>query len=297
MGTERNETQMGWMGRAFSATCTVAVLVAAAAVPTMAAPPTVTNPYPQAGMADQGLCYGISTAMVKASDGSGKGLTDLVSPVTMSLRGVAASSAQAQAGQAGLCLLGPRLGVVSASPTVLAFSSKLVSAGMDCELGTTVSSERALTGKVQWQLDTNGDAEKDAMIQAYIRAVGTDRASGNQAAQNDVMWLTGIVSKGEAVGATISGNAFFAPVFKYKEAQGYYTDQARSTWTIDTPLGPDTAVAVSPGVGYSQLQAYYTGNCGGFGPVLGSPNVTMLLFGLGYTSPLGHTSAGIHFLL
>lgn len=288
---------MGWMGRAFSSTCMAAALVAASALPAAAAPPTVTNPYPQAGMADQGLCYGFSTATVKTTDGSGKGLTEIVAPITMALRGVASSSAQASAGQAGSCLLGPRLGVVSAAPTVLAFTAKLVSSGMDCELASTVSSERALAGKIQWQLDTNGDAEKDAMIQAYIRAVGTDRASGAQAAQNDIMWLTGIVSKGDAVGATISGNAFFAPVFKYKEAQGYYTDIARSTWTIETPLGPDTAVAVAPGVGYSQLQAYYTGNCGGFGPVLGSPNVTMLMFGLGLTSPLGHTSAGIHFLL
>lgn len=288
---------MGWMGRAFSSTVAAAALVVAAAVPATAAPPTVSTPYPQASMADQGVCYGFSTAMVKAADGSGNGLTDKISPVTFSLRGVASSSAQAEAGQAGACLLGQRLGVVTPTPTVLAFTSKLVSAAMDCKLSTALSSERALTGKVMWQLDTDGDAEKDSMIQAYVRAVGVDQASGTTAAQPDIMWMTGIVSKGEAVGATISGNAFFAPVFKYKEAQGYYTDTARSTWTIDTPLGPDTAVAVAPGVGYSQLMAYYTGNCGGFGPVLGLPNVTMLMFGLGLTSPLGHTSAGLHFLL
>ena len=273
-----------------AASVLTACALGASALPSGAAPPTVANPYPQAGMTDYGACFGLSIGTARNATGS-SGLTLENQAMSISVKGVAQSTAQAAAGAVGACLLDESLGVHSTAPIVKKFSAKITSASADCKLDDNDSLERPWIGKVMWSLDSNGDGTVDSKILGYLRIVGTDSSV------NEFAWVTGIVTKGDAVGATIAGNMFFAPIFKYRFAAGYYSDTPQVTFDVTTPLGVDTAVVMSAGYGYSDLNAYYFGNCGRFGPVLGVPNVRDLAFGAGMISPLGNVSSGFHFLI
>lgn len=267
-----------------------ACALGASALPSGAAPPTVATPYPQAGMTDFGACFGLSIGTARNSTGS-SGLTLENQAMSISVKGVPESTAQALAGAVGGCLLDESLGVHSTAPVVKKFSAKITSSSADCKLDDADPLERPWIGKVMWSLDSTGDGTVDSKILGYLRIVGTDSSV------DEFAWVTGIVTKGDAVGATISGNMFFAPLFKNRLYTGYYSDTPQVTVDVDTPLGADTAIVVAPGYGYSDLIAYYYGNCGRFGAILGVPNVKDLAFGAGIISPLGNVSAGFHFLI
>ncbi|MEY3361764.1 MAG: hypothetical protein RL531_1483 [Actinomycetota bacterium] len=264
--------------------------LALGAGPATAGAPSPATPYPQAGMTDRGACFGLAVGLAR-NDAGTAGLTITNQSVSIAVKGVPSSSAQAAEGAVGSCLLSENLGVTSTAPEVLKFSAKIASPSVDCALNDEDPAERPWIGKVMWSLDGNDDGVVDAKILGYVRIVGTDTET------NEFAWVTGIVTKGDAAGATIGGNVFFAPVFKYNYAAGYYEDADRGTWTQQTPLGPDPAFTIAPKYGYSDLYAYYYGNCGGFGEILGTPNVRDLAFGAGLASPLGNVSAGWHFLI
>lgn len=265
--------------------------LALAAAPAPAAAPSPAVPYPQAGMADKGACFGLAVGLARNSAGTA-GLTLTNQAVSIAVKGVPSSSAQAAEGSVGSCLLSEALGVASTAPEVLKFSAKISSPSVDCALNDEDPDERPWIGKVMWTLDANDDGLADSKILGYVRIVGTDTED------NEFAWVTGIVTKGDAAGATLGGNVFFAPVFKFNYTSGFYMDANRGTWNQATPLGPDPdAFTIAPKYGYSDLYAYYYGNCGGFGEILGTPNVRDLAFGAGLPSPLGNVSAGWHFLI
>lgn len=264
--------------------------LALGAGPATAGAPNPVTPYPQAGMTDRGVCFGLAVGLARNSAGTA-GLTLANQSVSIAVKGVPSSAAQFGEGAVGSCLLSENLGVESTAPEVLKFSAKIASPSVDCALNDDDPAERPWVGKVMWSLDANDDGVSDSKILGYVRIVGTDTE------YNEFAWVTGIVTKGDAAGATIGGNVFFTPVFKFNFTSGYYMDQNRGTWTQSTPLGPDDAFTVAPKYGYSDLYAYYYGNCGGFGQILGTPNVRDLAFGAGLPSPLGNVSAGWHFLI
>ena len=272
-----------------AAVITISALIVSA-IPSGAAPPTVATPYPQAGMTDHGACYGLSTGAAHGAS-PGTGLTLNNQAVSISVKGVSTTTADAAVSRVGGCLLDADLGVHSTAPAVLKFAAKITSPSVDCKLEDVDPLERPFMGKVMWALDSDDNGSVDAKIAGYVRIVGTDSSV------NEMAWVTGMVTKGDAVGATIGGEIFFAPIFKYSGAFKYYLDTPRQTWAQATPLGTGTARAVSIGYGYLDLNAYYYGNCGRFGPILGVPNVTSLMFGAGIESPLGNTSQGFHFLI
>lgn len=266
-----------------------AALVGLAAAPLAAAPPSVATPYPQSGLADKGACFGISVGTAKNPNGIKTGLTMANGEVTIGVKGAPASKAEATAGTMGACLLSGDLGVSNPAPTVTRFVARLSSSSTDCNLSDNDTAERPLMGKISWDLDTNADGEGDAKMGGYVRITGPDTQ------YKEFAWVTGMVTKGEAVGATIGGAVFFAPVLKSEYATGTYLDPNR--WSYNDGSGTQIFNSVAPGYGYNQVWAYNTGNCGAFGPVSGTPNVQWILFGAGYSSELGHVSPGFHFLI
>lgn len=265
-------------------------LVGLAAAPLGAAPPTVATPYPQSGMSDKGACYGISVGTARNSNGIKTGLTMNNGPVSIAVKGFPSSKAESDAGTMGACLLSPELGVTTAAPTVTKFSARLSSPSTDCNLGDADSAERPLLGRIGWDLDTNADGQGDTKMNGYVRITGPDTQF------KEFAWLTGLVTKGDAAGATIGGAVFFAPVLKSEYATGTYFDPNRFSQP-DGSGGSLVFNSVAPGYAYNQVWAYNTGNCGAFGPVSGTPNVLYVLFGAGYSSELGHVSPGFHFLI
>ncbi|MSY06498.1 MAG: hypothetical protein F2723_04040 [Actinobacteria bacterium] len=282
----RQRSTLSMLAASVIATCAIG----ASALPSGAAPPTVANPYPQAGMEDKGACFGLSIGAARDSTGSA-GLTLTNRAMSIAVKGVATTTAQAAAGEVGGCLFDDALGVHSNAPVVKKFSAKITSSSADCKLEDNDPTERPWIGKVMWSLDSTGDGTVDAKVMGYLRITGVDSDV------NEFIWVTGIVTKGDAVGSTISGSLLFAPIFKSRVATSYYSDVPQQTWDVSTPLGTDTAQAVAPGYGFSILNGYYYGNCGRWGEILGQPNVRDLAFGAGLISPLGNTSTGFHFLI
>lgn len=267
-----------------------AALVGLAAAPLGAAPPSVATPYPQAGLADKGACFGISVGTAKNPNGIKTGLTLNNGPASIAVKGEPASTAEADAGTMGACLLSPDLGVTTPAPTVTKFSARLSSEVTDCNLSDNDTAELPLMGKIAWDLDTNADGEGDTKIGGYVRITGPDTQ------YKELAWVTGMVTKGDAVGATIGGAVFFAPVLKSDYATGTYLNPNRFSQP-DGNGGTLVFNSVAPDYGYNQVWAYNTGNCGAWGPVSGTPNVQWILFGAGYSSTLGHVSPGFHFLI
>lgn len=284
--TLRQRSSLSMLAASVIATCAIG----ASALPSGAAPPTVADPYPQAGMADKGACFGLSIGSARNSTGS-SGLTLANQAMSISVKGVATTTAKAAAGEVGRCILDDSLGVHSTYPVVKKFAAKITSSSADCKLEDNDPLERPWMGKVMWSLDSTGDGTVDSKILGYLRIVGVDSDI------NEFVWVTGVVTKGDAVGSTIAGNVLFAPIFKTRVATSYFLDDPQQSWDVVTPLGADTARAVAPGYGFSLLNAYYYGNCGRWGPITGVPNVKDLAFGAGLESPFGNTSAGFHFLI
>ncbi|MEI8337118.1 MAG: hypothetical protein WCG37_09645 [Actinomycetes bacterium] len=274
-----------------AASVIAACAIGASALPSGAAPPTVASPFPQASMEDKGACFGLSVGAARNSTGSA-GLTLTNQAMSIAVKGVASTTAQAAAGEVGGCLFDDALGVHSNAPVVKKFAAKITSSSADCKLEDNDPSERPWIGKVMWSLDSTGDGTVDSKVMGYLRITGVDSDV------QEFVWVTGIVTKGDAAGSTISGSLLFAPIFKTPLATSYYSDLPQQTWDVVTPtLGTDSARAVAPGYGFSVLNAYFYGNCGRWGAILGQPNVRELAFGAGLISPLGHTSSGFHFLI
>ncbi|MEI8337119.1 MAG: hypothetical protein WCG37_09650 [Actinomycetes bacterium] len=313
----------------------LALALGMSAAPAFAAGPAVTPPvaatgdtvYPQGTQVSRGYCVGLLIGSLSNPLKNG-GLTNLNDNITSSAKGAYQNAAQAAAGQVGACLVDGRIGVtglaggvggakyVTKSATKLhsdatscnsdsnangipreaaTFVTKQVPSGLSVANGGTVvtttaavggdfqPATRALTGKFSY---TFSDLTKS---DAYIRVQGFD---GNGAT---IIWLTGIVAKGEFVGSTIGGNVWFNPVQKDSTATTYF-DQAVPITT--SPLHN----TISYAMGYAGGGVLAGGAADlALGCLTGAPmgaGITAVAIGGGSTDPLlGMVSSGVHFLL
>ncbi|CAB4864578.1 MAG: hypothetical protein F2782_03110 [Actinobacteria bacterium] len=280
--------------------------------------------FPQGTQVSRGICSGLLIGSLKASDGV-NGLGTVNRDITSSSKGVQTSLG----GTFGACLVQARIGVsawtsppgdldtafgletITKSGTKLhssatscnsdangngiprepaAFVTKQVPTGLSVANGGAVVTTTAAVGG-DFQTDTralNGkfsyafaDGTKS---DAYIRVQGFDTSLAT------IIWLTGIVTKGEFVGSTVGGNVWFNPVAKDKAATGYFGSAVAGSLAGNT-------VAYAPG---------YAGGLGGAGgAAIGcltggdmTPGITAVAIGSGSTDPLlGATSDGVRFLL
>ena len=274
--------------------------------PAFAAAPVVSTgetAYDQGSMSSRGSCSTIAIgSILDAAKLNGLGYTEQA--LTSSSKGYARNSTDAAALRVGECAVRTSAGFSGGTATgfgdyvikyVAKFGTKLTSVATDCNstpADTPDTDERPLAGKMSIGF---ADLTK---TDAYIRVQGFDTVAA------DKVWLTGIVAKGEGVGATVGGNVWFNPVMKAKTATGYYgstpTDDPK-TLAIDE----STLTAVAPGYATSVL--FTIGEAIGcqdgttpIGASYGVPGLDLIGLGGGTGFPslgLGTAADGIQFLI
>jgi len=275
--------------------------------------------FDQGSMATRGGCSTVAIGTIlNAAKTAGLDVTE--EAMTSSSKGYARTAADTAALRVGQCSLQQRLGVTGTAVNfgginyvnkdVAKFGTKLTSTATDCNSveGSDLD-ERPLAGKMSIGFS---DLSK---LDAYIRVQGFDTAAA------DKVWLTGIVAKGEAAGATIGGNVWFNPAYKAKTAIGYYGDTVgddpKTTGVNESGVGVDTDPG-TPGVQEDVKKVIATGYATsvGFtiseaiGCSLGTPGTVGLGYGVpgldliglgggsGYASlGLNTTADGVQFLL
>jgi hypothetical protein len=124
--------------------------------------------------------------------------------------------------------------------TPKAISAKLVgnascASGAGIPVDATAAAAWPLNGKVTWTMTQLNDLAKPYQIQADIAVLGFDPL------QADVIDVGGIVLKGAAVGATVTGSVWFDPVAKTGGPTGYNTgyelDLAQAAGCADGTAG------------------------------------------------------------
>jgi len=271
--------------RIIAGTAVLALTTGLAALPAGAAAPTATGAFDRGSMAVRGTCTGLAIgSYLNVAKTAGLNATN--QQIAFSGKGVAASSADALALDLGSCAIEERLGVTGALTsfggvnfgikTVAKFGLKLASPSVDCFDGDNDSdpAERGLTGKISW---TFSDGTK---MEGYVRTQGQDRGT----AKLDLTWYTGIVSKGEAVGATIGGNVWVNPIIKDKAATQYFEAGATYSSVSVLDASPETRDSVAPGYGYSPSKAIGDGVSCQTGTNNGG-SVSLGLLGAGVVSP------------
>lgn len=313
----------------------LALALGMSAAPAFAAGPAVSPPiaatgetaYPQGTQVSRGICTGLLIGSL-SNPGRTAGLTNINDAIASSSKGVPQNATQAATPSVGACLVDGRIGVTGGTggeysgKTVTKSGTKLSSTATSCnsdsngngipreaaELvtkqvpiglsvangGTVVTTTaavggdfqpatRALTGKFSY---TFSDLTKS---DAYVRVQGFDRDGAT------IIWLTGIVSKGEFVGSTIGGNVWFNPVQKDKTATTYF-DQAVPITT--SPL--NNTISYAPGYAGGGVLAGGAADLA-LGCLTGAPmgaGIQYVAIGGGSTDPLlGMVSDGVRFLL
>ena len=282
----------------------MALALGMSAAPAFAGAPVVATgevAYDQGTMSSRGNCSTIAIGTIlNGAKSSGLGLTEQA--LTSSSKGYARNSTDVSAARVGQCAVETSAGFSGGTPTgfgeyvnkdVAKFGTKLTGIS-DC-LGAALEpvdlDERPLTGKLSIGFT---DASK---LDAYIRIQGFDTVAA------DMVWLTGIVAKGEGVGTTIGGNVWFNPVTKIKGAGLYGTAIVDDVKTVG--FDESTFTSVAPGyatsVGFTigEAIACSTGT-GDVGLGYGVPGLDLIGLGGGSAFPslgLGSTAAGIQFLL
>ena len=191
--------------------------------------------YPQGTQVDRGNCSGVLIGTLGDPANKLQGLTNNLGPITSGSKGVATDISNLT--NLGTCTTDGRIGFTGANngvsgtykntvvKTVSKAGTKLTSSNTTCSsdsngngtpretaafpAGDFNPTARALSGKLSY---TFSDTTK---MDAWIRVQGFDQAATIGA---DIIWLTGIVIKGEGVGTTIGGNVWFNPIFKAKLA-------------------------------------------------------------------------------
>jgi len=280
------------------------VLAVGLAGPAFAGAPVVATgetAYDQGSMANRGSCSTIAIGTI-LNAAKTAGLSTTEDALTSSSKGYPRSSADATALRVGQCSLQQRLGVTGTAVNfgginyvnkdIAKFGTKLSSTATDCNSAEgSDDSERPLAGKMSVGFT---DTTK---LDAYIRVQGFDTAAA------DVVWLTGIVSKGEAVGATIGGNVWFNPAYKAKTATGYYG--AAVADDPKTLTFNEAGTAIAPGYATSVLFTIgeAIGCSDGTTPVgtsYGVPGLDLIGLGGGSGFPslgLGSAATGVSFLI
>jgi len=115
----------------------------------------------------------------------------------------------------------------------------------------TAAAAWPLNGKITWTMTQLNALGKPFAIQADVQALGFNAAAGP-----DVLDIGGIVLKGAAVGASVTGNIWFDPVAKTGGPTGYNTgyelDLAQALGCADgTPNNATIGTILSGGGGAS----------------------------------------------
>ena len=280
----------------------MALALGMSAAPAFAGAPVVATgevAYDQGTMSSRGNCSTIAIGTIlNGAKTSGLGLTEQA--LTSSSKGYPRNSGDVSAARVGQCAVETSAGFAGGTPTgfgeyvnkdVAKFGTKLTGIS-DCNsIEGPDLEERPLTGKLSIGFT---DASK---LDAYIRIQGFDTVAA------DMVWLTGIVAKGEGVGTTIGGNVWFNPVTKIKGAGLYGTAIVDDVKTVG--FDESTFTSVAPGyatsVGFTigEAIACSTGT-GDVGLGYGVPGLDLIGLGGGSAFPslgLGSTAAGIQFLL
>lgn len=283
--------------------------------PAFAAAPVVSTgetAYDQGTMSSRGSCSTIAIGTIlDAAKLNGLGATEQA--LTSSSKGYPRNSADAAAFRVGECAVRTSAGFSGGVATgfgdyvikyVAKFGTKLTSPATDCNstpADTPDLDERPLAGKMSIGFT---DLTK---TDAYIRVQGFDSdpdGAGPIAASADKVWLTGIVAKGEGVGATIGGNVWFNPAKKAKTATGYYG----STPTDDPKTAEDESTLTAIAPGYATSVLFTIGEAigcsdGGVTPIgtsYGVPGLDLIGLGGGTGFPsigLGTAADGVQFLI
>ncbi len=290
----------------------LALALGMSAAPAFAAAPVVSDPertaYDQGTMSSRGNCSTIAVGTILNVDKTA-GLGLIEEALTSSSKGYPRNSEDVGELRIGQCAVETSAGFSGGEPTgfgeyvnkdVAKFGTKLTGIS-DC-LGAAIEpvdlEERPLTGKLSI---TFTDLTK---LAAYIRIQGFDTEAA------DMVWLTGIVAKGEGVGTTIGGSVWFNPAYKAKTATGYFgstpTDDPKTVpdETLD-PTQVTAAVTIAPGYAtgaiftVAEALACSEGT-GDVGLIYGVPGLDLIGLGGGdgFPSPaLGTDADGIQFLL
>ncbi len=283
----------------------LALALGMSAAPAFAAAPVVTatgeTVYEQGTMSSRGNCSNIAIGtLLNVAKTSGLGLTEQA--LTSSSKGVVRNSADVVAVRVGQCAVETSAGFSGGTPTgfgeyvtkdVAKFGTKLtgISDCVSAAIEPVDLDERPLTGKLSIGFT---DLSK---LDAYIRIQGFDTVAA------DMVWLTGIVAKGEGVGTTIGGNVWFNPVTKIKGAGLYGDAIVDDVKTVG--FDESTFTSVAPGYATSVLftigEALACSNgTGDVGLGYGVPGLDLIGLGGGSAFPslgLGTTADGIQFLL
>ncbi|MEY3362222.1 MAG: hypothetical protein RL531_1941, partial [Actinomycetota bacterium] len=213
--------------------------------------------YDQGSMSSRGSCSTIAIGTIlDAAKLNGLGATEQA--LTSSSKGYARNSTDAAALRVGECAVRTSAGFSGGTATgfgdyvikyVAKFGTKLTSTATDCnstEADTPDTDERPLAGKMSIGFT---DLTK---TDAYIRVQGFDTEAA------DKVWLTGIVAKGEGVGATIGGNVWFNPAYKAKGATGLFygdtvVDDVKTTTIDESALYGDASKVIASGYATSVL--------------------------------------------
>jgi hypothetical protein len=191
--------------------------------------------YPQGTQVDRGNCSGLLIGAIGDPANKLQGLTNNLGPISSSSKGYATDLTNPT--NLGTCTTDGRIGFTgddtgvsgtyknTVVKTVTKAGTKLTSSNTTCSsdsngngtpretaafpTGDFNPSARALSGKLSYAFS---DLSK---MDAYIRVQGFDQA---ELVGADIIWLTGIVIKGQGVGTTIGGNVWFNPIFKAKLA-------------------------------------------------------------------------------
>jgi len=202
--------------------------------------------FDRGSMSSRGSC---STMLIGTVVNSSKtlGMSSAEHDLTISAKGYPRSAADAAGQRVGECAVRTSVGFSGGTPSGLGdtvfkyiakIGTKLTSGAADCNRTEGADSdERPLAGKMSVAF-TDG-----SKLDAYVRVQGFDTVV------KDKLWMTGIVAKGEAVGATVGGNVWFSAAYKAKTATGYYgspvDDDPKTSFDESGLLDP--AKALAPG--------------------------------------------------
>jgi len=268
--------------------------------------------YDQGSMSSRGNCSTIAIGTIlDAAKLNGLGATEL--SLTSSSKGYARNAGDAAALRVGQCAVRTSAGFSGGTATgfgdyvnkdVAKFGTKLTSTATDCNstpADTPDTDERPLAGKMSVGFS---DLSK---LDAYIRVQGFDAdpdGAGPLAAKADMLWLTGIVAKGEGVGTTVGGNVWFNPAYKAKTATGYYgsavADDPKTTTFDETGTAIAIGYATSPLFTIGEAIGCSDGGVTPIGTGYGVPGIDLIGLGGGAGFPslgLGTTADGIQFLI
>ena len=183
------------------------VLVLAGSMLVAAAPAAHAAPQ-AAGGCDGGVSLG------KIDNGLGGGLTDTNQAITVSTSSlktaIDGATAQQNTGPKGTTLAGQcQIGVASVTPTKV--SAKLSSSGASCASDTTVGEDPTAGGTAPASYPLNGKLGiKEGVngVTTYVSILGFSPTA------QDVVDIGGIVTKGDLVGAQVSGSLWEDPAVK-----------------------------------------------------------------------------------